>query len=372
MSDCKDKYFFKNKKFFPEKLKNLTEEKEIAYLCDMERSQTPTKELSTIRQSYAATFMRQDRTLSLISMKVKYRMLQVIQPLFANMKVGDDGEIPNIAEKDRTVLIDLSKITTPNHYSYVEEAVKTLYSANFRYSDEKYKWRDVRLLESKGETRSKDGRYYEVVVSQAFLKVLAQRGGWVAFYDAELVCRLSSSYSMRLYEMVARRKEGAALVIPYDLFRSYLGLEGKKSYAGLQGMAQFDRRVIRTAKAELDEKSPYSFTYKRVKDEDGEWKCFVVPTYIRENDTEANVEHELAKQVSIGLDMPKVKKLLTSKEFYGFSREEVKANNDVWMNFEKQSGQRLLDTLLTKYPVAATKDNPKGWIIATLRRMMEG
>ena len=337
----------------------------------MERKNTTPKDLSTIRQSYAATFMRQDRTLSLISMKVKYRMLQVIQPLFAGMRVGDDGEIPNIPEKDRRVLIDLSKITTPNHYSYVEEAVKSLYAANFHYSDERYKWRDVRLLESKGETRSEDGRFYEVVVSQAFLKVLAQRGGWVAFYDAELVCGLSSSYSMRMYEMVARRKENNPIIVPYELFRSYFGLENKKGYTGLQGMVNFDQRVVKTAKRELDEKSPYSFNYKRLKDENGEWKCIIVPMYIKRNDTEENVGHELAKRIALGVDMPKVKKLLLSKEFYAFTKEEMNAHNDIWLSFESKTGQRLLDTLLVKYPTAATKDNPKGWIINTLKRMME-
>ncbi len=330
------------------------------------------KLLPVIRQSYAATYMKQENVVPAVALRVRYRALQMLQPILNKYLTKEGLLLPeDVPLKERSVVIDLSTITTPNNYKRAKESGEELISFKYQYSDVRYKWRIINVFESVGQAAADNGRFVNVVFTNSFLHVLAQKGGWISFYDADIICSLNSVYSMRIYEMISRRDEGGPLIVPFETFKEYLGLTHKDSYTGKYGANNFDKKVMRVAMNELKNKAPYAFNFCRYKDDSGQWCYSLSVSHIAKNEKTEEYHNALGKKVSVGIVMPQVKAILTAKEFYAFTNTEIQNNAALLLDFEKNSGRNLLQVLMDKYPEAITKENPKAWIIGTLKNLSE-
>lgn len=329
------------------------------------------RQMPVIRQSYAATYMKQSGTVHAVALKIKYRALQALQPVINQYICDGQCILPeDIPSKERTVVVDLADITTPNNYKRARGVGEEMAKTSFTFSDEHYRWQQVNLIARIGQWREDNGRYLEIVFTNEFLQVLTQKGGWISFYNANVICGLNSTYSMRIYEMISRRGSDNPLFITFDDFKEYLGLQEKSTFDGKQGPINFDNKVLGVARDELKEKTPYSFDSTRFKDESGRW-CYVLNVrHYPKNEPESQYEKELAGQITFGYNK-KAMAILKDPTMYGFTDKELKPHRDLLLRFEKETGRDLVEILEDRWNKATVFDNPKGYIINTLKDIME-
>lgn len=327
--------------------------------------------MPVIRQSYAATYMKQSGTVHAVALKIKYRALQALQPVINQYICDGQCILPeDIPSKERTVVVDLADITTPNNYKWAMGVGKEMMDINFSYSDKAFIWKLVKPIESIGQWKKDNGRFLEVEFSNRFLHVLTMEGGWTSFYNANIICGLRSKYSMRIYEMISRRDADRPLFITFDDFKEYLGLQSKSTFNGSHGAVSFDEKVIAVAREELKNKSPYYFDAKRFKDESGHWCYALTVHHLPKNEPEEQYQKELANQITFGYNKEAMA-MLKDPAMYGFTDKELKPHRDLLLRFEKETGRDLVEILEDKWNKATVFDNPKGYIINTLKDIME-
>ncbi len=152
---------------------------------------------------------------------------------------------------------DLFGTDAKNAYREMEDAANKLYDRDIRKIDKKVKkrMRWVYMAEyRKGEGRVKLGFSPEIT---PYLTMLHKR--FTSYRLAE-VSELSSTYSIRLYEMLAQFQETGFLTITVDVFKERLQLEGK-----YERFANLKARVIEPAVKELNQKTSIDVTWEPIK-----------------------------------------------------------------------------------------------------------
>lgn len=338
-----------------------------------------------IRQPYTVTMMRpsvciytetdkkghiirREKAINPIDMKLRYKALQSIQHIFAGLKVNNNNEdFYKLPTENLVAKIDVSHITNYKHYSDVDASAKKMMNLAFDVPDKGAALHQVHMLQEM--RREKGSKTLYLTFTAGFLKYLAATWGWVSFYDADIICSLKNVSTMKMYELVARRdKTGKPVVIPFATLKEITLQDGR--YEDKTSPYDFDRYVLDKAKQELDNSSPYSFTYRREKIE-GEWTYFILPIHIPANEPVDALKNNLAGQISLGLEYPKAKQILVSKNYYGFTKKELQPHHDLLFDFEQKTGRSLATFLLDRYEVAATKKDPKAWILGAVRKLVK-
>lgn len=326
----------------------------------------PTSEIFVETDS-KGNIIRRERSVNPIDMKLRYRALQSIQHIFEGLRLqgqqnGDFYEIPN----DKLVArIDISALVNKDHYADVDESARKLCKLGFEYPDKKYALNYVVVFQS--AKREKGSKFLQLTFSSEFIKCLYSHWGWTSFFDADVICSLKNVASMKMYELIARR-DSSAIIMDYTELKSILQQSAKDSNKTTP--FDFDRYTLEKAKEELDKKAPYSFEYSRKKDENKNWVYIIKPVHLIRNEQNTAHRKDVARQVELGLEYPLAKKILKSQDFYGFTAKEIKNNNELFLQFTEKTNLSLAKVLIEKYGEAATKDNPKGWIIGTLKKLI--
>lgn len=81
-------------------------------------------------------------------------------------------------------------------------------------------------------------------------------------YMIKNILRLNSSYSIRLYEILKQYEKRKKRIFEISEIKNFLGIEAK-SY---KLFAEFERRVLKPAKAEIDKKTDIYINYKKIKE----------------------------------------------------------------------------------------------------------
>lgn len=318
-----------------------------------------------IRQSNELTLSSQDFTLT--QMRLKYRIIQHLQGIFAGVPLG--GAVDPSLIRQHTLHIPLSSVDMDNHYDRVRKAARDMSSIVVSYSDESYEWVDFHIIDRVAKKRK--GEYsgdLEVTVSSDFVRCLVSQRGWQTFYEVDRMVALTSVYSMRMYELMARQDRlSHTLNFPFSVLKSMFGLSGKYSR-----LDDFVRRVIRPAQEELDSCSPYTFTFRVDTPPGGEpvfrFTSVCQPAHI----SPGVVRRGLRRQVGLCMVMSDIsRRILTSKDGYGFSPRELSNNLDLFLEYQKRGGRRLEAVLVELLDHAVTKENPKGWLISALRGRLD-
>ena len=150
--------------------------------------------------------------------------------------------------------------------------------------------------------------------------------------------------------------------------RKMLALEEKYKNSN-----DFIKRVIKVAKAELDAKMPYSFTYQTenkksvTRGKPSIDSITLNPVHIPKNEKEENTSAGLRRQITLfGFDR-ETHDLLFG--YYEFSTAEVQHNLDLFMKANKMLP--LAKTLSELKPKAGRAANQKGYVIQTLRNLTQ-
>lgn len=315
-----------------------------------------------IRQSNELTLSCHDFTL--VQMRLKYRIIQQLQMLFTGVPLSGGTVDPSLI-RQYTVHIPLSSVDMDNHYDRVRKAARDLSSLVVSYEDDRYEWVDFHIIDRVARRRAGEhSGDLELTISSDFVRCLLSQRGWQTFYEVERMVSLSSVYSMRMYELVARQDRlGHTLNFRFDRLKAMFGLQGR--YARVD---DFTRRVIRPAQAELDRVSPYTFTFMVSPDQEGQPVFRFTAVHQPQHDSTGTVHRQARGRVGLCMVLSDIsRRILISRDGYAFTPREVRNNMDLFLEYQRRSPRRLDSVLLDLLETALAKANPKGWLIASLR-----
>lgn len=140
----------------------------------------------------------------------------------------------------------------------LKEAIDRLWDRSVIIRDEKkreeFRWVQYRAQYLKGEAKVK------ITFSDAIMPYLTQLKGQFTRVVVKNVSSLSSTYSIRIYELLQQFRTTGDRTIALDDFRSMLNLDDK--YADFKIL---NRDLIKPAIAELNEKSDLAVTFETIK-----------------------------------------------------------------------------------------------------------
>jgi len=247
------------------------------------------------------------------------------------------------------------------HYSVLKEHLKSLMNVILEKNGENESTFEYYHLIN--DIESETGRIRMNIRAEVWHALLNFTKGY-RYYNISKALTLNSSYSLRLYMLVAGQKTQ----IPFSIekLKNMFALE--KKYGNNK---DFIRNVINKSKDELDQKMPYSFTYELQHQETHKRGKPAIsgitlnPVHIPKNDTDNAIANSLKHRITMfGFDRETGDILF---EYFAFTVEEIQNNLDL---FEKARKMNLLPSALTEMkPNANRAVNPKGYIIQTLKNL---
>ena len=344
------------------------------------------KQISNI-QSYSITEYR--RNVGIYGERIILRLAQLAYETILHSDPDYDFSSGNIPRIDYTNLPELRKgysitpIKTPrwtyysvsipvhdimpsgdkSHYTILRQHVKGIASIVLETIKDNDK--DFRTFHLVNDVDTEKGMIYLNLREEVWQAMLDFSKGY-RYYDIDKTFTLNSAYSVRFYLLMAGQK--SPLNFSIENLKEMLALEEKYKNNNM-----FIQRVVEKAKNELDVKMPYSFTYTTETGKTGRRgkpslsAITLSPVHIPENDTIDRDGLELRTQITMfGFDAETSDLLFN---YYGFTTKEVQYNYDLLMKAKKKTD--LKDTLSRLKSKACHANNPKGYIIQTLKNLTE-
>ncbi len=146
-------------------------------------------------------------------------------------------------------------------YERYKEAFSSLALKGFQYEDNKV-WAQLSFIAFPVIEKSTGLVFFQIHETVYRVITNVGLGGSLGYrkYRLDVMFKLKSPYSMRLYEMFSQQDKGTSngfVTIAIETLKDWFDLQGKYNHTGM-----FIKRVIEVAKNELDEKADYSFNYK--------------------------------------------------------------------------------------------------------------
>ncbi|EEB8599898.1 RepB family plasmid replication initiator protein [Salmonella enterica] len=180
----------------------------------------------------------------------------------SRLKSGEDAPSP---DEQKTMTITAAEFHNAfpdmgrqHAEAKLKEAIDRLWDRSIiiRYENkrEEFRWVQYRAQYLKGEAK------VEITFSDAIMPYLTQLKGQFTRVVVKNVSSLSSTYSIRIYELLQQFRSTGDRTIAIEDFRSMLGLDGK--YKTFKSLNQL---LIAPSIAELNEKSDLAVTVETVK-----------------------------------------------------------------------------------------------------------
>ena len=239
------------------------------------------------------------------------------------------------------------------HHARVKEALRSLQCKTFSYQDSRV-WESFSIIANpKIELRSSQVSFY---VNTKVWDVLLDFSRGFSRYDLEVAFSLESPYAMRFYEMLCCQQNPITYSIE-ALRRTFL-LEDK--YATNK---DFIRRVVTSAKNELDAKSPVTFTFRPLKEGRRFSHIQFFPVRQPHLESAKSEMHSLTRKygnsaILSGAEHRALREI-------GFTESGINANLGLFMQCQKELDFPLELALIKGK--CRTKDNPCGWCIKRLK-----
>ena len=306
-------------------------------------------------QSYIATTAMYD--FNVYEKRVLYNLVKLAQSQIEGIRLADN------LYKIEHGLGDFLKIELPisdfltddedRNHTRVKAALKSLHQKTFTYRDEEV-WECMSII-SNPKIRQNSSKV-SFIVNNKVWDVLLDFSRGFSRYDLEIAFSLESAYSMRFYEMLAGQEE--PITYSVDALRKEFCLEDKYALT-----KDFIRRVVESAKNELDMKSPVSFTYTPIKEGRKIVKLIFFPVKHPGNERSDMFFKQTVRRYGIAGQL--------SSDEYRFLREigftESGIRNNLALLMECQKSLDLIYELALIKGRSRTKKNPCGWCIRTLK-----
>lgn len=309
-------------------------------------------------QSYLLTTAKYD--FSVHEKRILYRLVEMVQYALEGKKLNAGYKIKELPSKDRVITMPISAFLQnemDENYTRVKKALRDLRNKTFEYDDGQI-WQLIGIIEKPNFDRA---GWVEFELQPKVFDAILNFSQGFRKYELKTAMGFESHYSMRFYEIFSNQNQ----VITYNIstLKTMFGIDNK--YKGRP--ADFIRRVIIPAKKELDEKSPYSFNYKEIKEGRKIVSILFTPVFIKKNqDPELELE-KLKKQTSVHWDLDRLI-INYLRQNLLFTDNEIKNNRDLF----KQASEELdlIYELSVLQGRARNKKNPKGYIINALKAIL--
>lgn len=306
-------------------------------------------------QSYIVTTAMYD--FNVYEKRVLYNLVRLAQSQIEGVRLSDS------LYKIEHALTDAIRIELPlsdflidkddkNHYR-VKNALKSLHQKTFTYNDEG-SWEYFSII-ANPKIRLRSSKVSFIVDSRVWDVLLDFSKGF-SRYNLEIAFRLESVYSMRFYEMLSSQKEPITYSI--EALRKEFRLENKYSLT-----KDFIRRVVLSAKTELDEKSPVSFTFTPLKTGKRITQIIFFPVKQENKRPQDDLFKETIRKYGYSGHLSKDE--IRFLKDIGFTDNGIK--NNLPLLFECQKHLDLVYELALIKGKSREKKNPCGWCIKTLQ-----
>lgn len=242
------------------------------------------------------------------------------------------------------------------HHMRIKEALQSLHRKTFTYRDSKV-WECLSIIANpKIELRSSQVSF---IINSKVWDVLLDFSKGFSRYDIDVAFSLESPYSMRFYELLC----GQSSPITYSIedLKAEFQLEGKYQYT-----KDFIRRVVDSAKNELDRKAPVSFTYRPLKDGRKYTRITFYPNRFPEREKPDTLFRTAVRKYGSGLSLTR-DEYRTLREI-GFTDNGINNNLSLFLESKKRLDFPLELSLIAGK--SRTKKNPCGWCVRALRGIL--
>ena len=332
----------------------------------------PIEENKNVIQSYMLTTARYD--FSVYEKLILYRLVELAQ---AELQGKNFAEW--IGMKVETNLFGDKDITMPVRYILANEE-----DNNYTKAKKAFKAMSNRTIEqTKGNVWYLDHMLERVRVNlgTGVAKFRVSPNVWNIVldftkgyrkYELKTTMQFKSVYSMRFYELLSGQNK--PLNYSIDEIRKMFSIEKK-----LKKIDRLESVVFEVAQKELDENSPYSFTWEReeVASRGRNGKKVVgytfYPKYIQKNRDQELEKRELTAKVgNITGPYGMLKKEVSDYLLYNMkmTKEEINANKNLFLTAQKEL-PNLVDELANLKERAAKNGKGIGWIINGLKGKMK-
>lgn len=289
--------------------------------------------------------------------RVLYNLVKLAQSQIEGVKLSDSLYKIDHAYKEFVVVeLPMSDFLTDGddkNHSRVKAALKSLHQKTFTYSDDGV-WECFSII-ANPRIRLRSSKVSFIVDARVWDVLLDFSRGF-SRYDLRVAFTLESSYAMRMYELLAGQKD--PIIYSIDALRKEFKLEGKYALT-----KDFIKRVIESAKNELDSKSPITFTYTPLKEGKKFTRILFYPKRQIDKEAKDSLFKETVRKYGIGANISAEETRILTE--IGFSRSGIKNNLELFLKCKKEL-DFIYELALLKGR-AREKSNPCGWCIKALK-----
>lgn len=318
-------------------------------------------------QSYIFTMAKYD--FSIYEKRIMYRLVELAQSEIKGTKMKDSMyQITPRELGGKVIQMPVSSILKDekdNNYEIAKKAFKSLATKGIEYED-KNTWSFTNIITNPKIKKGNGVALFEVC-DDVWRCILNFTKGYKKY---ELVTAMSfkSVYSMRFYELLSGQKSPLSFTFE-DL------LERFKLKGQYKRVSNFEEKVLLKAQKELDENSPYSFTFERITVPSRGRQGFKVvgytftPRFIMKNRDEELYKKELNVQIgNITGRFGMLDKNVSDYLLYNLNipKESINSNKEVFLQAQKAIPD-LVSVLAEIGPKMREKSKPIGYLINTLK-----
>lgn len=289
--------------------------------------------------------------------RVLYNLVKLAQSQIEGVKLSDSLYKIDHAYKEFVVVeLPMSDFLTDGddkNHSRVKAALKSLHQKTFTYSDDGV-WECFSII-ANPRIRLRSSKVSFIVDARVWDVLLDFSRGF-SRYDLRVAFTLESSYAMRMYELLAGQKD--PIIYSIDALRKEFKLEGKYALT-----KDFIKRVIESAKNELDSKSPITFTYTPLKEGKKFTRILFYPKRQIDKEAKDSLFKETVRKYGIGASISAEETRILTE--IGFSRSGIRNNLELFLKCKKEL-DFIYELALLKGR-ARDKSNPCGWCIKALK-----
>ena len=288
--------------------------------------------------------------------RIIYNLVRLAQSQLEGVKLSDSLYKINHAYKDYLVVeLPISDFLTDQddkNHSRIKAALKSLHQKTFTYQEDGV-WECFSII-ANPKIRLRSSKVSFIVDSRVWDVLLNFTKGF-SRYDLEIAFKLESTYSMRFYELLAGQKEPIAYSI--ENLRKEFKLDGKYKLN-----KDFIRRVVESAKNELDLKSPVTFTFRPLKEGKKITRIMFYPLRQEDKEPQDSFFKEIIRKYGSSAHLSSEEKRLLVE--IGFSEIGIRNNLELFMECKKRLD--FIYELALIVGKSRDKNNPCGWCIKTL------
>lgn len=337
------------------------------------------KDNKDVIQSYMLTSARYD--FSVYEKRILYRLVELAQCELQGKKivelVGTSVETNMFGDKDITMPVRAILANEEDkNYTLAKKAFKTMSNRTIEQTKGNIWYLDHMLERVRVNLGTGVATFR---VSPEVWKLILDFSKGYRKYELATTMSFKSVYSMRFYELLSGQK--APLSFSIEELKKMLKLDdytdkdGKQHKEKYKLVHDFEIKVLDVAQKELDEYSPYSFTYEEITEPSRGRNGYKVtgytftPRFLLKNRDEELYKKELTAKIgNITGRFGMLDKNVSDYLLYNLNvpKESINSNKEVFLQAQKVFPD-LVSILAEIGPKMREKSKPIGYLIATLK-----